>query len=111
MSRTLAKPLISRRYTSKLFLARFLALICCASIAVVCVDAAKEARAQDCESMSGPARTDCFIGRSRIYGQQSGIAASAARVRTGEAYLRAVTGGGVAPKPHKVKPKPKLPLE
>ncbi len=109
MPRTLAKPLISRRHTSKLFLARFLALICCASIAVMCVDAAKESRAQDCESMSGPARTDCFIGRSRIYGQQSGIAASAARVRTGEAYLRAVTGG--APKPHKVKPKPKLPLE
>jgi hypothetical protein len=106
MPRVLANPLILKRPFSNLVLV----LICCAQIAVVCLAVPKEARAQDCESMSGPARTDCFIGRSRIYGQQSGIAASSARVRTGEEYLRAVTGGTYRPKPHK-KPKPKVHIE
>jgi hypothetical protein len=106
MPRVLAKPPILKRPFSK----PVLVLICCAPIAVGCFAPANEARAQDCESMSGPARTDCFIGRSRIYGQQSGIAASSARVRTGEEYLRAVTGGTYQPKPRK-KPKPKLHVE
>jgi hypothetical protein len=106
MPRVLAKPLILKPSISKLVLA----LICCAPFAVVCLAPANEAQAQDCESMSGPARTDCMIGRSRIYGQQSGIAASSARVRTGEEYLRAVTGGTYQPKPHK-KPKPRLHVE
>jgi hypothetical protein len=105
MPNPLAKPLM-KRPMSKLFLT----LLCCTPIAVACLVAPREARAQDCESMSGPARTDCMIGRSRIYGQQSGIAASSARVRTGEEYLRAVTGGTYQPKPHK-KPKPKLHVE
>ena len=106
MPRVLATPLVLKRHFSKLVLV----LMCCAPIAVVCLAAPNEARAQDCEAMSGPARTDCFIGRSRIYGQQSGIAASSARVRTGEEYLRAVTGGTYQPKPRK-KPKPKLRVE
>ena len=107
MRRVLAKPPVLKPAFSK----SVLVLICCAPFAVVCCLAApKEARAQDCESMLGPARTDCFIGRSRIYGQQSGIAASSARVRTGEEYLRAVTGGTYRPKPHK-KSKPKLHVE
>jgi hypothetical protein len=106
MPGVLAKLLIFKRLFSKLVLV----LMCCAPIAVVCLAVPNEVRAQDCEAMSGPARTDCFIGRSRIYGQQSGIAASSARVRTGEEYLRAVTGGTYRPKPHK-KPKPKLHVE
>jgi hypothetical protein len=74
-----------------------LALIAVAAVASV------GAHAQDCESLSGPARTDCFIVRARISGQQSGIAAGAAKKRADEAYLRAATGTGVAPKPHRAK--------
>jgi hypothetical protein len=67
--------------------------------AIVAVAAAADAWAQTCESMTGRARTDCFIGRARISGQTSGIAAGAARQRTDEEYLRAATGTSVAPKP------------
>ena len=73
--------------------------------ALVMIIAAGNAWAQDCESMSGPARTDCFIGRARILGQKSGIAAGTARVRADEAYLRAATGTSVAPKPRHAKPR------
>ena len=76
----------------------------CAS-AVVAAVAADDARAQNCESMTGPARTDCFIGRARILGNQSGIAAGAARQRTDEEYFRAATGSSVAPKPHRARPR------
>src|SRR5262249_33944362 len=71
--------------------------------AVVVLIATTDARAQDCESMTGPARTDCYIGRARIHGQQSGIAAGAARLRTDEEFLRAATGTSAAPKPHRAK--------
>jgi hypothetical protein len=71
---------------------------------VAAVIAAGSASAQDCESMTGPARTDCFIGRARILGQQSGIAAGAARKQADEANLRADTGTSVAPKPRRTKP-------
>jgi hypothetical protein len=76
-----------------------------ALLAAVVAAAAAGARAQDCEAMSGPARTDCYITRARISGQQSGIAAGAAKTRAGEAYLRAATGTSVAPKPHRAKPR------
>ena len=84
------------------------ALVCFAIIAVVAVT---NALAQDCESMSGRARTDCIIGQARISGQQSEIAAGAARVRTSEERLRAVTGGAYKPKSHKTKSHRKIPLK
>jgi hypothetical protein len=74
-----------------------------AAVVMLAVDGG--ARAQDCESMSGPARTDCFIGRARIQGGQSDIAAGAARVQADEQYLRAATGTGTAPTPRRVKPR------
>ena len=76
-----------------------------ALLAAVLAAVAPDAQAQDCEALSGPARTDCYIGRARISGQQSGIAATAAKKRADEEYLRAVTGTGVVPKPHRAKPR------
>jgi len=77
--------------------------------AVVLTIAVGDARAQDCESMTGAARTDCFIGRARILGNQSGIAAGAARLRTDQESLRAATGTSGAAKPHRAKPKDRVP--
>jgi len=65
--------------------------------------AAGFAHAQDCETLSGSARTDCLTGRARIYGGTSDIAASEARVRTSQERLRAVTGGVYQPKTHRAK--------
>jgi hypothetical protein len=49
----------------------------------------------DCEAVpAGPARTDCYIGLSRIHGGQSGIAAGAARVQSDAARHQQVTGTG-----------------
>jgi hypothetical protein len=79
--------------------------ICLASVAVIGLAVAGEARAQNCAKMSGPARTDCFIGRARIGGAQSDIAAGEARVRTSAERLRAVTGGSFEPRRLKVKSK------
>jgi hypothetical protein len=87
----------------------FLLAIC--FVAAAALAAAGRARAQDCESMSGPMRTDCFIGRSRISGQQSEIAGSAARLRTSQERLRAVTGGSYVPKPRKAKSHHKVRIE
>ena len=52
------------------------------------------ASAQDnCQAMSaGPARTDCYIGLSRIYQGQSDVAAGNARVQSSAARYRQVTG-------------------
>lgn len=84
------------------FVARcFLVCLCLGAAAAAC--GATRARAQNCEALSGPARTDCFIGQARISGQQSGIAAGAARVRASEERLRAVTGGVYVPKSHRAK--------
>jgi hypothetical protein len=66
----------------------------------------QEARGQDCASLSGAARTDCYIGRGRILGEQSDIAASSARLRTSAERLRAITGGSydpMQPKVHKAR--------
>jgi hypothetical protein len=78
--------------------------------AVVLAIAAGDARAQDCESMTGAARTDCFIGRARILGNQSDIAAGAARLRTDQEFLRAATGTSGTPKPHRAKPRDRGPV-
>ena len=77
--------------------------------AAVATIATGDARAQNCESMTGPARTDCFIGQARILGHQSGIADGAARQRTDEEFLRAATGTSVAPKLRRAKPRDRVP--
>jgi hypothetical protein len=47
----------------------------------------------DCEAIpAGPARTDCYIGLSRIQRQESEIAAGVARQQSDAAKLRQVTG-------------------
>ena len=49
----------------------------------------------DCNSVpAGPARTDCYIGQSRIYQGQSDVAAGKARVQTDAARYQQVTGTG-----------------
>ena len=75
-----------------------LRLICVASVTVIGLATVGDALAQNCESMSGPRRTDCFIGRARILGLQSDIAAGTARLRADEARLRAATGTSVQPR-------------
>ena len=81
-----------RRSLVKLFLP-----VCLGSAAVAGLVPAREARGQDCANPSAPARTDCYLGRSRILGEQSGIAAGSARLRTSAERLRAVTGGSYDP--------------
>ena len=47
----------------------------------------------DCNAIpAGPARTDCYIGQSRIYQGQSAVAAGKARVQTDAARYQQVTG-------------------
>jgi hypothetical protein len=47
----------------------------------------------DCNAVpAGPARTDCYIGLSRIYEGQSDVAAGKARVQSDAARLQQVTG-------------------
>ena len=56
------------------------------------VDATGFASAQvDCDTMVGPARTDCRIGIARINRQKSAIAAGIARKQTGAANLYRMT--------------------
>jgi hypothetical protein len=78
-------------------LAKLLLPICLGTAAIVGLAPVRDARGQDCASLSGPARTDCYIGRSRILGEQSDIAANSARLRTSAERLRAVTGGSYDP--------------
>jgi hypothetical protein len=47
----------------------------------------------DCNAVpAGPARTDCYIGQSRIYQGQSDVAAGKSRVQTDAARYQQVTG-------------------
>ena len=47
----------------------------------------------DCNAVpAGPARTDCYIGQSRIYQGRSDVAAGKARVQTDAARYQQVTG-------------------
>jgi hypothetical protein len=85
-----------------------MSLIGLASVAGADIAAATAARAQNCEAMSGPTRTVCFIGRARIFGQKSDIAAGIARQRTDKELLRAVTGTDSAPKLRGAKPSHKV---
>jgi len=41
---------------------------------------------------AGPARTDCYIGLSRLYQGQSDLAAAKARAQTDAARYRQLTG-------------------
>ena len=51
------------------------------------------AGAQNCEAIpAGPARTDCYIGLSRISQGQSAIAAGSARTQSDAARYQQVTG-------------------
>jgi hypothetical protein len=68
------------------------ALVAGASVLAGVVGAAGFASAQvDCDTMVGPARSDCHIGVARINRQKSEIAASVARQRTDAASLYRVT--------------------
>src|SRR5215468_6859880 len=65
-----------------------------AGLVAVVASWASIANAQvDCGSIpAGPARTDCYIGLSRINQQKSEIAASTARQQTDSATYRQLTG-------------------
>lgn len=76
-------------------------------VAAVMVAMLGDARAQNCQSLSGPARTDCFIARARMFGQQSDVAAGEAQQRADEAFFRAATGTSSARTSHRAKPKHK----
>lgn len=82
-------------------------LIGLAAAASVSVGTLNIVRAQNCEAMTGSAQTDCYIGSSRISGQRSRNAGDAARVRTDEEFLRAVTGTTPEPKPRSARLKHK----
>ena len=56
------------------------------------------ANAQNCQALpAGPARTDCYIGMSRIYQGQSDVAAGKAGVQSDAARYRQTTGAAHPP--------------
>ena len=60
----------------------------------------------DCNAVpAGPARTDCYIGQSRIYQGQSDVAAGKARVQSDAARYQQVTGTRSRSKAPKHRPK------
>jgi len=62
-------------------------------VAILLASLPNVARAQNCAAIpAGPARTDCYIGLSRIYQGQSDVAAGEARVKSDAARYRQVTG-------------------
>jgi hypothetical protein len=64
-----------------------------ASVAILLTSLPHFASAQNCEAVAaGPARTDCYIGLSRIYQGQSDVAAGTARVQSDAARYRQITG-------------------
>ena len=47
----------------------------------------------NCEAMPhGPARTDCYLGLSELYREQSDLAAARALAQSDAAWYRAITG-------------------
>lgn len=75
-------------------------------VAILLASLPDVARAQNCAAIpAGPARTDCYIGSSRIYGAQSDIAAGKARVQSDAARLQQVTGTKGHPRAPKHRPK------
>ncbi len=68
------------------------ALLGGAALLAVAAGATGVATAQvDCDTMVGPARSDCFIGVARLNRQKFEVAAGVARQRTDAAVLRQVT--------------------
>jgi hypothetical protein len=62
-------------------------------VAMLLVSFPTAASAQNCQALAaGPARTDCYIGLSRLYQGQSDVAAAKARVQSSAARYRQVTG-------------------
>ena len=62
------------------------------AVLAIVVGASGAATAQvNCDTMTGPARSDCYIGVARINGQKSEIAAGVARQRTDAAILHRIT--------------------
>jgi hypothetical protein len=56
----------------------------------------------DCNAVpAGPARTDCYIGLSRIYQGQSDVVAGKARVQSDAARYQQLTGTAKRSKPPK----------
>jgi hypothetical protein len=86
-------------------------LIWLVSVTVIGLTGVEHAWAQNCESMSGPSRTDCFMGRARILRQQSDIAVGTARLRVDQEILRAATGTSVQTKLRTAKSKYKIRLK
>ena len=80
------------------------------SVTIIGLALVADAWAQ-CEYLTGPSRTDCFIGRARILGRQSDIAAEAARLRADQEFLRAATGTSVQPKPQTSRSKHRVRLK
>jgi len=73
-----------------------------AIVAISLASVSSVASAQNCDAIpAGPARTDCYIGLSRIYQGQSDVAAGNARVQSDAARLRQVTGTASRPKASK----------
>jgi hypothetical protein len=62
-------------------------------VAISLASISNAASAQNCEAMpKGPERTDCYIGLSRYYQEQSDLAAAKAREQSDAAWYRAITG-------------------
>ena len=62
-------------------------------IAIGMTSFANAANAQDCEAIqAGPARTDCYIGLSRISQGKSNVAVGTARMQSDAARYQQVTG-------------------
>ena len=60
----------------------------------------------DCDAVpAGPARTDCYIGLSRIHRQKSEIAVGVSQQQTDSATYRKVTGSSVGKAGKKVRRK------
>jgi hypothetical protein len=70
------------------------ALFCGAAFLVFAIGSPGVALAQvNCQAIpAGPARTDCYIGLSRLYRQKSELAADVARQQASGAIYRQVTG-------------------
>ncbi len=86
-------------------------LMMCLAAATFAVAPPRAATAQvNCVAIpAGPARTDRYIGLSRINRGNAEIAGSKARVETDAATLRQVTGKRAKVKPRRKAPRPPAP--
>jgi hypothetical protein len=82
----------ARPLTNGMHVGRRTALVAGAIVLAAAVGGIRFAAAQvDCDTMVGPARSDCHIGLSRINRQKSEIAATSARQQADTARLYRVT--------------------